>query len=81
MVVSCSASDVSARSAVAAACGVDPVDGLDAVVELRALVEVFEALQVDNARRLGWSWSEIAARLGVTKQAVHYKHGRRWRAR
>jgi transcriptional regulator len=41
-------------------------------------VEVLEALQVENARAKGWSWQQIAARLGVTKQAVHHKYaGRR----
>ena len=42
---------------------------------LRGLVEALEALQVDNARAKGWSWQDIAGRLGVTKQAVHQKHG------
>jgi DNA-directed RNA polymerase specialized sigma24 family protein len=55
----------------------DPEVGLRAVAALRRLVERLEALQVDNARRLGWSWREIAARLGVTKQTVHRKHARR----
>ena len=26
---------------------------------------------------LGWSWQDIAGRLGVTKQTVHRKHGKR----
>jgi len=55
----------------------DPDVGLRAVAALRALTEQLEVLQVDNARTLGWSWQEIAARLGVTKQTVHRKHGRR----
>jgi hypothetical protein len=55
----------------------DPEVGLTAVVSLRRLVEVLEQLQVDNARAQGWSWRDIARRLGVTKQAVHYKHGLR----
>lgn len=33
-----------------------------------ALTERLEILQVDNARRAGWSWQQIAERLGVTKQ-------------
>jgi hypothetical protein len=41
-----------------------------------ALAGRLEILQVDNARRAGWSWQQIAARLGVTKQAVHRKHGK-----
>jgi hypothetical protein len=57
----------------------DPEVGLTAVVALRQLVEVMEELQVDNARAQGWSWRDIARRLGVTKQAVHYKHGLRSR--
>jgi DNA-binding NarL/FixJ family response regulator len=55
----------------------DPDIGLRAVAALRALTERLEILQVDNARELGWSWQDIAARLGVTKQTVHRKHGRR----
>jgi hypothetical protein len=55
----------------------DPEIGLRAVAALRGLVEVLEALQVDNARALGWSWQDIASRLGVSKQAVHQKHGPR----
>ncbi len=62
-----------------AATGADPEAGLTAVVALRQLVEVLEELQVDNARAHGWSWRDIARRLGVTKQAVHYKHGLRVR--
>jgi len=54
----------------------DPDIGLRAVAALRTLTEQLEILQVDNARKLGWSWAEIAARLGVTKQTVHRKYGR-----
>lgn len=63
-----------------AATSEDPEQGLLAVVALRQLVEVLEELQVDNARRNGWSWRDIARRLGLTKQAVHYKHGLRTKA-
>jgi hypothetical protein len=54
----------------------DPAVGLRAVAALRELAERLEALHVGHARRLGWSWQEIGAALGVTKQAVHRKHGR-----
>jgi hypothetical protein len=57
----------------------DPEVGLRAVAALRGLLEVAEALQVDNARALDWSWQDIARRLGVSKQAVHQKHGPRSR--
>jgi hypothetical protein len=53
----------------------DPAIGLAAVAALRALLESLESLQVDNARERGWSWQQIAGALGVTKQAVHKKHG------
>ena len=54
-----------------------PAVGLRGVASLRLLVEELERLQVDNARAHGWSWQEIASELGVSKQAVHQKHGRR----
>ena len=54
----------------------DPDVGLRAVAALRALTERLEILQVGNARKLGWSWQDIAERLGVTKQTVHRKYGR-----
>nr|WP_322756195.1 helix-turn-helix domain-containing protein [Frankia sp. Cas3] len=59
----------------------DPATGLAAVAALRGLVEVLEELQVDNARAQGWSWRDIARVLGVTKQAMHYKHAGRLRGR
>jgi CRP-like cAMP-binding protein len=54
----------------------DPEVGLRAAAALRALAERLELLQVENARELGWSWQDIASRLGVTKQTVHRKYGR-----
>ena len=59
------------------AASTDPDIGLRAVAALRTLTEQLEVLQVSNARALGWSWADIAARLGVTKRTVHRKHGRR----
>jgi IS30 family transposase len=59
------------------AASTDPDAGLRSVAALRALAERLEILQVDNARRAGWSWQQIAERLGVTKQTVHRKHGKR----
>jgi hypothetical protein len=55
----------------------DPVVGLRAVASLRLLLESLEELQVRNAREQGWSWQQIADHLGVSRQAVHKKHGRR----
>jgi DNA-directed RNA polymerase specialized sigma24 family protein len=59
----------------------DPSVGMRAVAALRRLLEQLEALQVDNARTHGWSWQEIAAALGVSRQAVHKKHAIRHRGR
>lgn len=55
----------------------DPASGLAAVGALRELADRLEALQVERARRLGWSWQQIAAALGVSRQAVHQKYGKR----
>ena len=55
----------------------DPAIGLSAVASLRALLESLEQLQVENARERGWSWQQIADALGVSRQAVHKKHGGR----
>jgi len=55
----------------------DPEVGLRGVAALRTLLEVVEELQVQRARELGWSWQQIADLLGVSKQAVHQKHGKR----
>lgn len=55
----------------------DPDVGLRAVAALRTLAERLELVQVGNARKLGWSWQQIADRLGVSKQTVHRKYGRR----
>ena len=67
----------SVRNIAEDAISTDPDAGLRAVAALRALTERLEILQVDNARRLGWSGQQIATRLGVTKQTVHRKHGKR----
>jgi DNA-binding NarL/FixJ family response regulator len=55
----------------------DPAVGLRGVAALRRLVERLEDLQVANARSQGWSWADIAASLGVSKQTVHRKHAGR----
>src|SRR4051812_43350828 len=70
--------DMSARDAMKLAESVDSTDpavGLRAVASLRTLVERLEALHVAQAREQDWSWQEIGGALGVSKQAVHRKHG------
>ncbi|MET7400643.1 helix-turn-helix domain-containing protein [Dactylosporangium sp. NPDC005572] len=54
--------------------GADPDVALPAVARLRRLLEQLEAEHVAAARRAGWSWQDIALRLGVTKQTVHRKY-------
>ena len=56
-----------------------PGHGLTAVAELRKHLDALELLHVENALRGGWSWSRIAAALGVSKQAANGKHARRLR--
>jgi predicted ArsR family transcriptional regulator len=55
----------------------DPGAGLAAVVALRRLADRLEESQVEQAMRSGWSWSDVAEVLGVTRQAVHKKHAKR----
>jgi hypothetical protein len=54
-----------------------PADGLAAVTALRAMADRLEDAEVERALRAGWSWSQVAEALGVTRQAVHKKHLRR----
>ena len=55
----------------------DPAVGLRAVGALRRLAEQVEAVHVDAARAQGWSWEQIGDALGVSRQSVHAKYGRR----
>jgi hypothetical protein len=54
-----------------------PADGLAAASALRAMADRLEDAEVERAMRAGWSWSQVAEALGVTRQAVHKKHLRR----
>lgn len=49
----------------------DPADALAAVVALRLTADKLERSAVKAALRQGWSWSQIAEALGVSKQAAH----------
>lgn len=46
-------------------------DAFAAVLALRQLAGELEARAVHAALRDGWSWSQIAEALGVSKQAAH----------
>lgn len=52
----------------------NPEEALAAVVTLRVLAERLERKAVKNAIEQGWSWSQVAEALGVTKQAAHKRH-------
>jgi transcriptional regulator of acetoin/glycerol metabolism len=54
----------------------DPAEGLESVKALRKLADALEERYVAAARRTGWTWQQIGDALGVTRQAVHKKHGR-----
>ncbi|MFJ3931944.1 MULTISPECIES: hypothetical protein [unclassified Streptomyces] len=55
----------------------DPLVGLSSVAQLRTEMERIEAVLVRRARNSGTTWPQIAAVMGVSKQAVHKKHGGR----
>jgi len=55
-----------------------PAEGLRAVRSLHELADRLEALHVQRARGLGWSWQQVADALGVSRQAVHKKYGKRF---
>jgi hypothetical protein len=55
----------------------DPATGLRAASALHRLAERVEAMHVAEARRSGWSWEQIGDALGVTRQSVHAKYGKR----
>ncbi len=49
----------------------DPEAALASVVALRRLADQLEQQAVAEALRRGWSWTQIANALGVSKQAAH----------
>ena len=50
---------------------IDTANALTAVVALRRLADELEQRSVALALQNGWSWSQIAEVLGVSKQAAH----------
>jgi hypothetical protein len=55
----------------------DPLKALRALRRLRAELDGQEVLLVRKARNGGCGWQMIATALGVSRQAVHKKYGRR----
>lgn len=57
--------------------GKGPAEALYAVAELHREVARTETETVLRARQAGLSWEAIATCLGLSKQAVHKKYGKR----
>lgn len=57
----------------------DSAEALAAVVSLRRLADRLELASVQCAIDQGWSWTQVAEALGVTRQAAHKRHARRIR--
>ncbi|HSP02632.1 MAG TPA: helix-turn-helix transcriptional regulator [Acidimicrobiales bacterium] len=55
----------------------DPEAAFASVVALRRLADRLELATVNVAVRQGWSWTDVAAALGVSRQAAHKKFARR----
>lgn len=57
--------------------GMGPAEALYAVAEWRKELARTESEMVARARSAGLSWEAIALCLGVSKQAMHKKYGKR----
>jgi DNA-directed RNA polymerase specialized sigma24 family protein len=54
----------------------DPLEELARIAEARRALRASEEAAVRRARTRGYSWAEIGAILGVSKQAMHRRFGR-----
>src|ERR1700689_3381340 len=54
--------------------GSDPAGQLEALCELRRELDSIESELAADAVRVGMSWREIGAAIGVSKQAAHRRH-------
>jgi len=51
------------------------IEGLTELVELAEQLDAAITTAITGLRNAGYSWTDIAQRLGITKQAVHQKWG------
>ena len=52
----------------------EPAEALAAVVALRIMADKLERKSVKKALDQGWTWTQIAESLGISKQAAHKRH-------
>lgn len=52
----------------------NPEEALATVVALRHMAKQLERKAVKEAINQGWSWSQVAEALGISKQAAHKRH-------
>ena len=57
--------------------GENPIDALGRIAAAKEQLAREEAVVVRRARVAGMSWAAIGMVLGVSKQAIHKKYGRR----
>jgi len=51
------------------------IDGLTELVQLTEELDTAITTAITGLRGAGFSWTDIATRLGITKQAAHHKWG------
>lgn len=59
----------------------DPGEALRALVALREEIAVVEVDAVERALSRGWSWTEVAGAIGISRQAAHKRYARRTQSR
>ena len=55
----------------------DDIDGLSELIALRDLIEQATADSIANLREDGYSWADVAARIGCSRQAAQQRYGKK----